>query len=570
MRLRSGFFPFTEPSVEVDVACPFCAAGLRRLQGHRAGSRSSAPAWSTRTCSAGQGYDPTGLAGFAFGLGIERIAMLQPRRRRHPRVLTTTTCGSWSSSPREGPRLLAAGATSTCAPAAGGARRAPRACPGSSSRASSAAARPTRATTTALPLRARRRVGQAPERRPAAPVPGRRGGGRAAPDRLRRRRTSTRATWSSSRCPGAPARRRRAAAARQAARRGVGRDDAVRARAAALRGARRASSCCRRGPRSAPTCRDSVALERGRARPQGGDQPRRLPVASTAWRARSRRCSAPTWRRCPASRARRRPARGRVEDVVRVAHRRPRPLLPRSPPARSTDVRIGASPLWLRQRLAAAGVRPISNVVDVTNYVTLGIGQPMHAYDGARIPGGVLTARRARPGERVVTLDGRERTLDARHAGDRRRRRRRRASRASWAAGTPRSRPTPRRSCWRPRTSSAAASRAAPGARPAHRRRAPLRPRRRRRARAGRLARGPPSCWSTWPTRGQMLPDDLDVVAHVPERERIVLRDAFAEQILGIAVAADEEARHPDAPRLRAAARRRTARRRRDRAVLAR
>ena len=79
---------------------------------------------------------------------------------------------------------------------------------------------------------------------------------------------------------------------------------------------------------------------------------------------------------------------------------RPRPLLPLHRPRLHRRAH-GASPLWLRQRLAAAGVRPISNVVDITNYVTLGIGQPLHAYDGARIPGNVLTARRARPGERV-------------------------------------------------------------------------------------------------------------------------------------------------------------------------
>src|SRR6185503_8283566 len=90
---------------------------------------------------------------------------------------------------------------------------------------------------------------------------------------------------------------------------------------------------------------------------------------------------------------------GRVEDYVRVAIEDPDRCF-RFTARAFTDVRIGASPLWLRQRLAAAGVRPISNVVDVTNYVTLGIGQPLHAYDGARIPGNVLTARRARPGER--------------------------------------------------------------------------------------------------------------------------------------------------------------------------
>jgi phenylalanyl-tRNA synthetase beta chain len=76
------------------------------------------------------------------------------------------------------------------------------------------------------------------------------------------------------------------------------------------------------------------------------------------------------------------------------------------------DVTIGPSPQWLADRLEAAGVRPISNIVDVTNYVMLEIGQPMHAFDVARLRGPALVIRRARPGERLTTLDGVERTLD--------------------------------------------------------------------------------------------------------------------------------------------------------------
>jgi len=76
------------------------------------------------------------------------------------------------------------------------------------------------------------------------------------------------------------------------------------------------------------------------------------------------------------------------------------------------EVRIGASPAWLTERLLAAGVRPISNIVDVTNYVMLEIGQPMHAFDLARLAGRALVIRRARPGERLRTLDGVDRTLD--------------------------------------------------------------------------------------------------------------------------------------------------------------
>jgi phenylalanyl-tRNA synthetase beta chain len=75
------------------------------------------------------------------------------------------------------------------------------------------------------------------------------------------------------------------------------------------------------------------------------------------------------------------------------------------------DVRVAPSPAWLARRLEAAGVRPINNVVDVTNYVMLEIGQPMHAFDLARLAGGRLVIRKARAGETLRTLDGVDRTL---------------------------------------------------------------------------------------------------------------------------------------------------------------
>ena len=76
------------------------------------------------------------------------------------------------------------------------------------------------------------------------------------------------------------------------------------------------------------------------------------------------------------------------------------------------DVRVGPSPLWLKARLMAAGQRPISNVVDITNYVMLLLGQPMHAYDLDRVAGPQLQVRCAREGERLRTLDGEERVFD--------------------------------------------------------------------------------------------------------------------------------------------------------------
>ena len=76
------------------------------------------------------------------------------------------------------------------------------------------------------------------------------------------------------------------------------------------------------------------------------------------------------------------------------------------------DVTVGPSPLWLKARVHAAGMRPISNVVDITNYVMHDLGSPMHVYDHARLRGARLTARRARAGETLRTLDGQERPLD--------------------------------------------------------------------------------------------------------------------------------------------------------------
>jgi len=74
-------------------------------------------------------------------------------------------------------------------------------------------------------------------------------------------------------------------------------------------------------------------------------------------------------------------------------------------------VQVRPSPAWLAQRLVACGIRPINNVVDATNYVLLDLGHPLHAFDLAKLAGGEVRVRRARPGERLVTLDGVERVL---------------------------------------------------------------------------------------------------------------------------------------------------------------
>jgi phenylalanyl-tRNA synthetase beta chain len=99
-------------------------------------------------------------------------------------------------------------------------------------------------------------------------------------------------------------------------------------------------------------------------------------------------------------------------DAVRITVECP-DLCPRFTARAFEEVTIGPSPAWLKARLMAAGQRPISNIVDITNYVMLLTGQPMHAFDLDRIAGAQLTVRQAREGETVQTLDGQTRGLDA-------------------------------------------------------------------------------------------------------------------------------------------------------------
>ena len=90
-------------------------------------------------------------------------------------------------------------------------------------------------------------------------------------------------------------------------------------------------------------------------------------------------------------------------------------LVPRYTARMVRNVKIAPSPKWMRRRLRAMGVRPINNIVDITNYVMLEYGQPMHAFDYRYVQGGKIIVRRAAEGEKLTTLDGKEHTLNANH-----------------------------------------------------------------------------------------------------------------------------------------------------------
>ncbi|MGH2360691.1 MAG: phenylalanine--tRNA ligase subunit beta, partial [bacterium] len=100
-----------------------------------------------------------------------------------------------------------------------------------------------------------------------------------------------------------------------------------------------------------------------------------------------------------------------VAEFVQVEVHEP-DLCPRFTATMLVDVRVGSSPEWLTRRLEACDVRSINNIVDVTNYVMLEMGQPMHAFDFDRVRGGRLVVRPARSKEVLITLDGVQRTLD--------------------------------------------------------------------------------------------------------------------------------------------------------------
>ena len=98
-------------------------------------------------------------------------------------------------------------------------------------------------------------------------------------------------------------------------------------------------------------------------------------------------------------------------DYVKVTVQDP-DLCPRYTARVVKNIHIAPSPKWMQRRLASAGIRPINNVVDITNYVMEEYGQPMHAFDYDQIAGHEIVVRRAQDGEKFTTLDGQERTMD--------------------------------------------------------------------------------------------------------------------------------------------------------------
>ena len=247
-------------------------------------------------------------------------------------------------------------------------------------------------------------AGQAPERGPAPAVLGGRGGGRAAPDRVR----SVELLRRGHRCRGAA---RRCASRRACARAGdapglrVRRHDPLRAGARARRRPHRHHRPAgRRGSparRSRTHCRSPTSCSTSRPPTTGP-----ICSASTASRARWRRSSTPSWRRRLASSpsvAGDEPVAIEIDDLDGC---------PRYVGRLFRDVTVAPSPHWLKARLLAAGMRPISNVVDVTNYVMHALGSPLHAFDFDKLAGGRIGVRRATKGEKLRTLDGQERALE--------------------------------------------------------------------------------------------------------------------------------------------------------------
>ena len=371
VRLRPGYFPFTEPSVEVDVSCFRC--GGTGYEGSQRCFTCKGEGWIEILGSgmvdpnvldyvAGSGYDKERVQGFAFGMGIERIASVvhevpdlrmlyendapppgAVRRMRVPLGWLREYCDPGTAG--RGDRGHADDGRGQAGAAAPGRRGGPR--------------RVRRRARCSRPSRIRRRPADGLHRRHRRR--------RAEHDRLRRAERGRRPD----RGGGAARRdhaRRHAARRGEAARGQVERDDPGRGRGGHRRGPPGTMVLDESLPVGAPLAEhlpiadEVLELEITPNRPG-------LHGASTASRAT---CTRSPRRRWPRTRQRATPSR-RATTAPRTTRRsRSDPEICLRFTARVfEDVKIGPSPLWLKQRLTAAGQRPISNVVDITNYVML-------------------------------------------------------------------------------------------------------------------------------------------------------------------------------------------------------
>ncbi len=103
---------------------------------------------------------------------------------------------------------------------------------------------------------------------------------------------------------------------------------------------------------------------------------------------------------------------GNINDMLSVEVKNPE-LCKRYTARVVKNVKIGPSPKWMVERLRGCGLRSINNIVDITNYILLEYGQPMHAFDISYLKGNKIVVRNAEEGEKIITLDGEERTLDS-------------------------------------------------------------------------------------------------------------------------------------------------------------
>ena len=389
VRFRCDYFPFVEPGVDMGISTPEIKGGdwLEILGAGMVHPRVLQMA----------GYDPEKYTGFAFGMGPERIAMLK---------YGITDIRQFYAQ----------------RPAVPGAVRLMKV-PLSWLRELVDITLPLdelvhRLNMSGTEVEAVIEVGKewegiavatvvALDPHPNADTPVRREAGRREPGhghRRDRRHQPVRRGAGAVHPPGRPAAGRQDHRGGDAARHRLGRDGLLGRRAWAVAGPDRHLHPGRAGrerDRPADACsrtRCSTCTSRRTAR------------TPCPWRGSRGRSTPSPGRRSGGSRRPRRAAACRPREKIAVSIPDP-DLCRRFTAAYIADVKIGPSPLWLQRRLHLAGVRPISNVVDATNYTMLELGQPQHAFDADAL-GPVVMARRARPGERLVTLDDVERILD--------------------------------------------------------------------------------------------------------------------------------------------------------------